>query len=194
VELTSDVPITGAVRADWGGSRRDTSWLSATPTVRSANPLAGAAAVPAGTGLETSVTVAAPKGPVSGTLEVLATGAAEDSPFTADGPLASGDLGERDESGSLGLQVLTEAVTDLPAIRVSVPAGSQRVVPIPDLDAAALAHLTWTSSAGSGPALLSHVTLATDPVAATGYSWWPTESAVVVKPVREDIGTLVPGG
>jgi hypothetical protein len=192
--LTSDVPVTGGVRADWGRERRDMSWLSATPGVGFPNPLAAAAVVPAGAGLSTTVTVAAPGAAVDGTLQVWVTGASAESVFTAEGPLDAGDPAGDADGDPVGPRVVTGVVGVEPSIRVSVPAGSQREVVVPGLDDAAIAHLAWTSGAGSGPALLSHVTVDAERPAATGFSWWPTRSAVAIQPVREDIGTLLPAG
>jgi hypothetical protein len=188
--LTSDVPVTGAVRSDWGSAQRDTAWLSATPMVASPNVLAGAALVPAGEGLTTTVAVAAPDGAVSGTLQVVTTGSGEESPFPAGGTLARGELGP---AATDGPTVVAGAVEALPSIRVSVPAGSQVTVDLPDLGDAAVAHLTWLAATTSGPALLSHTTLDPEGPLATGYAWWPVASAVGITPVREDVGTLVPG-
>jgi hypothetical protein len=192
IALTSDVPVTGGVRSDWGRARRDTSWLSATPGVRSPNPLAAAAVVPAGPGLTTTITVAAPETAVSGTIQVLATGSDEESIFTAEGPLGSGELAAASDAQAAGPAVVTGAVRMEPAIQVSVPAGTQRQVTLTGLEDAAVAHVTWTSDADSGPALVSHVTVDPERPAATGFSWWPTASAVAILPVREDIGVLVP--
>ncbi len=190
--LTSDVPVTGGVRADWGQARRDVSWLSATPSVGFPNPLAAAALVPAGPGLSTTVTVAAPGAAVEGTLQVWTTGGADESVFTEEGLLGVRDPAA--DAGVPGPRVVTGPVRAEPPIRVSVAAGSQREVAVPGLDDAAIAHLAWTSGPGSGPALVSHVTIDAQRPAATGFSWWPTRSAVAIQPVREDIGTLLPAG
>jgi hypothetical protein len=184
LELLSDVPITGGVRSSWGSDRRDVSWLTAVPAVVAPNLLAGAGAVPAGPGLTTTVTIAAPGTAVSGTLQVIGTGEAGDSVFT--------DEGLRDLARPPGVTVLTGEVTTAPPIVVSVPAGSQRTVTVPGTEQHALTHLAWRSDPGSGPALVSHLALDPDRPAATGYAWWPTVSAVRAVPVREDVGILAP--
>jgi hypothetical protein len=142
--------------------------------------------VPAGPGLTTTVTIAAPGSAVSGTLQVIGTGQADASVFT--------------EEGLQGLArptdvvVVTGAVSSAPAIGVSVPAGSQRTITVPGTEQHALVHLAWRSDPDSGPALVSHLALAPDRPAATGYAWWPTASAVRAVPVREDVGVLAPAG
>jgi hypothetical protein len=90
--------------------------------------------------------------------------------------------------------VITEGSTVPTPVRVQVPAGAQRAVELPGVFEGALAHVWWRSDPGSGPAVLSHLTRAEDGPAATGYSWWPTISAVPGTPVREDLGTLAPLG
>jgi hypothetical protein len=187
LELVSDVPITGGVRSSWGADRRDVSWLTAVPPVLAPNLLAGAAAVPAGPGLTTSVTIAAPGAAVSGTLQAIGTGGASSgSVFT--------DEGLRGLTRPTGVIVLTGDVTSAPPIVVTVPAGSQRTITVPGTQEHALTHLAWRSDPGSGPALVSHLVLDPDRPAATGYSWWPTASAVRAVPVREDLGILAPAG
>ena len=124
--LQSDVPVTAAVRSAFGDSTRETAWLSATPPVRGENLMAAAGAVPAGAGLTTVVTVAAPDGLVSGTLSVLTTGQARNSVFATDGgPLANS------ESGLPALQRSTA-----PAVRQAlvVPAGTERSVTLGGLE------------------------------------------------------------
>jgi hypothetical protein len=194
LELTSDVPVTGGVRASWGGARRDLSWLSAVPPVAAPNDLAAAAAVPAGPGLSTQVAVVAPDAAVTGTLQVLASGTGSESVFTHDGPLARGEVAGGSGLASGGPRVLPAPTRVVGVVPVSVPAGSQRTIEVPDLGSAALAHLAWRSAPGSGPAVLSHLTLDPATPLATGYSWWPTTSAVRATSVREDVGTLAPAG
>ena len=189
--LTSDVPITGGLRSSWGTTVRDISWLSAVPAVSPPNSLAAAAAVPAGGGLATSVTVVAAQGAVAGTLWVSVTGSAEESIFSADGPLATGELAQGD-GARRGAEVSTAPSTQPTAIRVEVPAGAQRTIDVPGAQDGALGHLWWRSDPGTGPAWLSHLTRADDGPLATGYSWWPTVSAVAGTAVREDVGTLAP--
>jgi hypothetical protein len=189
--LRSDVPITGGLRATWGTRTRDLAWLSAVPAVSPPNDLAAAAAVPAGEGLGTTVTVVAPAGAVTGTLWVSAT--AGDSIFSSTGPLAEGGIPPAQAPGR-GPRVITEGSTVPTPVRVQVPAGAQRAVELPGVSEGALAHVWWRSDPGSGPAVLSHVTRAEEGSAATGYSWWPTISAVQGTPVREDVGTLAPVG
>jgi hypothetical protein len=191
--LTSDVPITGGLRSSWGTSTRDIAWLSAVPAVRPPNWLGAAAAVPAGKGLVTEVTVVAPESAVAGSLSVSTTGKADESLFSADGPLAAGELAPGPDPAR-GPEVITSGSTEPQLIRVEVPAGSQQTVVLPATAAGALAHVWWRSDAGSGPAVLSHLTRQEAGPGATGYSWWPTESAVERTPVREDVGTLAPVG
>jgi hypothetical protein len=191
--LTSDVPITGGVRASWGALTRDLSWLSAVPAVRPPNPLAAAAAVPAGTGLATTVTVVAAGAAVTGTLSTITTGTSDESVFGDDGSPGLG--GQPSVSNpSEGPLVVTSASSQPTRTRVQVPTGSQRTVLLPGVSGAALAHVWWQSDPGSGPAVLTHLTRAAQGPGATGYSWWPTASAVVGRPVREDVGTLAPVG
>ena len=190
LEMVSDVPITGGVRSSWGGARRDVSWSSSVPAVLAPTPMAGAGVVPAGPGLTTTVTVAAPQAAVTGTLSVMPTGVRADSLFAADGgPLVDGEL-PRDADGPT--PVISEAWSGVETVPVSVPAGTQRTITVPGTRGIAVAHLVWQSEPGSGPAIVSHLTLNEEAALATGYAWWPTLSAVRVSAVREDLGTLAP--
>lgn len=202
--LESDVPVTGGVRATWGGKRRDLTWLSATPLLAAPTATAAAVSVPAGEGLTVSVTVVAPEDPVSGELSVISTGTAEDSIYAASdadtlaeraGKVVAGEEGAvLTGTGGADVQVLTWPSTAGTAIPVVVPAGQQRTITIPEAEGAALVHLAWQPSASSGPALLSHLVLDDSVPLATGYSWWPIVSAVSAVPVREDVGVLAPVG
>lgn len=189
--LRSDVPITGGLRATWGTTIRDLAWVSAVPAVQAPNLLAAAPAVPAGRGLVTAVTVAAPAAAVTGTLWVSTTPG--ESVFSTTGPLAEGRIPPAAAPGR-GPRMITAASTAPAPVRVEVPAGSQRTIELPGSSGAALAHAWWWSDASSGPAILTHLTRAEEGPAATGYSWWPTLSAVPGLPVREDVGTLAPVG
>ena len=221
LELVSDVPVTGGVRAAWGSQRRDVAWLSAVPPVARPTSMAAAAAVPAAPGLVTTVTVAAPDGAVTGTLLVLTTGTAEGSVFTPEGVAeaeraaqrraqeeqrAAEEADGRDAEDAAdagrdgpeptripsGVALLAGDVATAPAVPVSVPAGSQRTIEVPVPRGASLAHLVWRSDPGTGPAVVSHLVVNNDAVSATGYSWWPTVSAVRATAVREDAGVLAP--
>ena len=102
LDLTSDVPVTGGARAAWGGARRDVMWLSAVPLIGGPDPLGGAAAVPTGPGLTTTVTVAAPDGEVRGALTVITTESDDLAVLSgrsaANGGAASGASGSQSES------------------------------------------------------------------------------------------------
>jgi len=187
--VESDVAVAAAVRVSLGTSRREVSWVAAVPAVAAPNSVAGAAAVPAGPGLTTTVTVAAPGAAVSGLLSVLTTGTAGQAPLAAGGPPAS----DRRDRGRRPPTVLADPGS-LPAqIPVDVPAGSVRSVSVPGTSGAAVAHLVWRSAPASGPALVSHLTEGRGPLA-TGYAWWPVTAAVAAAAVREDVGTLAPAG
>lgn len=217
LDLTSDVPVTGGARSSWGGARRDVMWLSAVPLIGGPDPLGGSAAVPTGPGLTTTVTVAAPGGDVRGTLTVTtvesddvealsgkvdrqgaAAGGGEAGSEPAGGGEADGSEEPSDEPGA-GLPELVlpadppRAVT----IPVTVPAGSQSSITLPDGGAKAVAGLTtvtWRSDATSGPAAVSHLVLDEKQPLATGYPWWPVASSVTALSVREDLGILAPAG
>lgn len=196
LELRADGPVTGGVRAVWGtAAARDLLWLAATPPVTEPNDLAGAAAVPAGRGLATSVTITAPAAAVAGTLQVLTSADAQRSPLGVGGLLESGDYDDSEPDGATADPVvLTEPSGRMSRRTVRVQSGAQLTVQVPEGEQAGLLHLVWRSDAGSGPALLSHVTVAADPVLATGYPWWPTASQVPAADVRNDVGTLAPVG
>lgn len=190
LEMSSDVPITGGVRSSWGGARSDVSWSSSVPAVLAPTPMAGAGVVPAGPGMTTTVTVAAPQTAVTGTLSVMPTGTRSDSLFAADGgPLVDGEL-PRDADGPTPL--ISEAWSGIEAVPMTIPAGTQRTITVPGTRSVAVAHLVWQSDPGSGPAIVSHLALNEEAALATGYAWWPTLSAVRVAAVREDLGTLAP--
>ena len=210
LDLTSDVPVTGGARAAWGGAQREAVWLSAVPLIGGPDPLGGAAAVPAGPGLTTTVTVAAPDGEVRGTLTVVATqsddvAALSGTPADAsadDGdaaPEEGDDPADEDVDAAPGAS-LPEVVIPTDAVRtetiaVVVPAGGQRSIVVPGSGADAPAGLTtvsWRSDPGSGPAAVSHVTLDEELPLATGYPWWPIASSVTAVAVREDLGILAP--
>jgi len=186
------VPITGGVRSTWGRARRDVSWSSSVPVVLAPTPLAGAGAVPGGPGLTTTVTVVAPQAAVTGTLSVMPTGSGGDSIFAADrGPLVDGTVARDVEGPTPITSNEWSGVQDVP---LTIPAGTQRSITVPGVKGVAVVHLAWRSDPGSGPAVVSHLTLNEEAALATGYSWWPTASAVRVAAVREDLGTLAPPG
>ena len=209
LDLASDVPVTGGLRAEWGDATRDITWLAAVPLIGEPDPLAGAAAVPAGPGLTTTVVVAAPDGEVRGTLTTVTT----DSPDA--GALSGGPRsGGQPEATELVLpEGFPRTVTD----QVIVPAGSQRTIIVPtgaadgdgadtdtdtDTDGkagsgatpAGLVTLSWRSDPGSAPAAISHLVLDPEVPLATGYPWWPVASSVAAVGVREDLGILAPTG
>jgi hypothetical protein len=191
LQLDSDVPITGAVRATFGGSRADVSWVGAAPLIEAPNDLAGAAVVPTSRALATTVTVAAPDGPVSGTLQVMGTGAASGSIFTRRGVTRAQATEQTPEDvPRRGVAVVTGGSTTAAPIDLDVPAGGQVTVTVEGTEEWALAHLVWRSAPGAGPAVVSHLSLASRTPLATGYSWWPVASAVAEVPVREDVGVL----
>ncbi|MGB7983372.1 MAG: DUF5719 family protein [Candidatus Nanopelagicales bacterium] len=189
LDLRSDAPITGGARAAWGGATRDVTWLSAVPTLGGPEPLGGAAAVLAGPGLTTTVTIAAPDQAVRGELTVTTSTSAQTAALTD--PQAAAP------AGSGPLQV---ALLDPPDVRtqtVSVPAGAQRTLTVSQ-DASAqeggegLISVTWRAAPESGPAAISHLTLDEAIPLATGYPWWPVLSTVAAVGVREDLGILAP--
>ncbi len=184
--MTSDVPVTGGARAEWGGRVRDVVWLSAVPLIEDPNPMAAAASVPSLRGLETTVVIAAPDREVTGTLSVTSLEAEE---LTA---LARARAPEPSDAGvalPIGATVVTDEV-------VTVPAGSQRAITLParakEAAASGLLFLVWRSATGSGPAAVTHVAVDPDRVLATGYPWWPVVSRVRSVLVKEDIGILAP--
>jgi hypothetical protein len=206
LDLTSDVPVTGGARAAWGGARRDVAWLAAVPLIGGPDPLGGAA-VPSGPGLTTTVTVAAPDGEVRGTLTVITTESddlavlsgrrgATDGGGANEGVANRGD--QSDEPGAgLPELVLPRDPARTETIPVTVPAGSQSVITLPDGGAKAPAGLTmvsWRSEPASGPAAVSHVCLDDAVPLATGYPWWPVASSVTALTVREDLSILAPAG
>jgi hypothetical protein len=188
VLLRSDVPVTGALRAELPGLRRELSWVSAVPATRAPNGLAAAPAVLVGPGLTTTVTVTAPAGAASGTLQAWTT--------ATEGASILEDDGDRDDPDAPrgGPELLTGAEGASAPIRVEVPAGSMRSVVLPVAEESGLAQLVWRSHADAGPVVVSHVTRLAEPAWQTGYAWWPTLSAVRAVPVREDVGTLAPPG
>lgn len=215
LDLTSDVPVTGGARAAWGGARREALWLSAVPLIGGADPLGGAAVVPAGPGLTASVAVAAPDGEVRGTLTVVSiqsadvaalSGSAADESATegaGGGGAATGDQegdltdgeGDATPAPSLPQVVIPQETARTETIAVVVPAGGQRSIVVPGGGAQAPAGLTtlaWRSDPGSGPAAVSHVVLDEELPLATGYPWWPLASSVTAVAVREDLGVLAP--
>ncbi len=197
LDLKSDAPVTGTVRAAWGRATRDVTWLSAVPTLGGPDPLGGAAGVLSGPGLSTTVTVAAPATDVVGELTVItSTSAAAEALGAAERP-------DPADPGSLQVAVPSAPVaTRTEAVRV--PAGGQRTIAVAPAgaDGAAgtdgaqggLMTLIWRSVQGSGPAAISHLTLDETVPLATGYPWWPVVSAVESVPVREDLGILAPAG
>lgn len=181
LHLASDTAVTGGVRSSWGTVRREFMWLAATPRVDAGAPLAGAVVVPGGAGLTTTVTIAAPEGTVQGTLSSATAGSAADSIVGS----------ASDAAGSTGAVLPAGAAVD--RLQVVVPAGTQRTLTVSGTAAVAAASLSWLSDSGSGPALVSHVTLDERAALATGYQWWPATSYVPIVGVREDIGTLIAG-
>lgn len=190
LHLSADVAITGAVRSTWGSLRRDVAWLSATPPTSAEQPLAGAAVVPAGRGMTTTVTIAAIASDVSGTLSFAGAGGPEESVLSGTGgPLADGSL-----SGGTAELVVPGSRVGGQLVAVLVPAGQQRTVALAGLEDAAVAWITWLSADGSGPASISHSSVDPAGPLATGYQWWPTQSSVRTVPVVADIGTLLGTG
>ncbi len=194
LDLTSDVPVTGGARAEWGGARRDVMWLSAVPLLGGPVPLGGAAAVPSGPGLSTTVTVAAPDGEVRGTLTVITSESKDLSALS--GPSDPGDEGAAEGKGAaLPELVVPPDPPSTTTIPVTVPAGSQVAIPLPEAGSKARAGITtvsWRSDPASGPAAASHLVLDDELPLATGYPWWPVASSVTALTVREDLGILAP--
>ena len=181
-------------------------WLAAVPLIGGPDPLGGAAAVPSGPGMTTTVTVAAPDGEVRGTLAVTTTESADLAVLSGKGEgggqasdAADSDSGSGSDEPGAGLPelVLPPDPARTESIPVTVPAGSQRGIAIPDGGAGAASGLTtvsWRSDPGSGPAAVSHVALDDSVPLATGYPWWPLASSVTALTVREDLGILAPVG
>jgi hypothetical protein len=194
LDLTSDVPVTGGARAAWGGARRDVMWLSAVPLVGGPDPVGGAAAVPSGPGLRTTVTVAAPEGEVRGTLTVISSESKDLAALS--GPSDAGDQGSaRGDGATLPELVVPPDPPGTTTIPVRVPAGSQAVIPLPPQGRRARAGVTtvsWRSDPTSGPAAAAHLVLDEEVPLATGYPWWPVASSVTALTVREDLGILAP--
>ena len=76
-----------------------------------------------------------------------------------------------------------------------IQSGTQRTITVPET------RRQWPSSTwcggpipGSGPAVLSHVTLNEEAVLATGYPWWPTTSQVPRGRRARGPGDARPGG
>jgi hypothetical protein len=194
LDLTSDVPVTGGARAAWGGARRDVMWLSAVPLIGGPAPLGGAAAVPRGPGLSATVTVAAPDGEVRGTLTVVTTGSPDLSALS--GQRDAGDEGTEGRTGAdLPELVVPPDPPRTTTIPVTVPAGSQVAIPLPEAgtgDLAGITTVSWRSDPGSGPVAASHLVLDEEVPLATGYPWWPVASSVTALTVREDLRILAP--
>jgi hypothetical protein len=194
LDLTSDVPVTGGARAAWGGARQDVMWLSAVPLLGGRGPLGGAAAVPSGPGLSTTVTVAAPDSEVRGTLTIVTSQSPDLSALSGES-----DVGDSGAEGRTGADLPELVVPPDPlrtaTIPVTVPAGSQVAIPLPDAETeepAGITSVSWRSDAGSGPAAASHLVLDEDVPLATGYPWWPVPSVVASQSVREDLSILAP--
>ena len=196
LDLVSDVPITGGARAEWGTATRDVVWSAAVPLIGGPDPLGGAAAVPSGPGLVTSVAIAAPEGAVRGTLSAITLPVA--SPAVA---ALSGEPGAPPDQADLAVVLSQESALTFSDV-VDVPAGSQRVITLPADDAgrggvgasAGLRTLWWRSAEGSGPAAVTHLVVDPQLPLATGYPWWPLASSVLEVQVREDLGVLAPTG
>ena len=209
LDLTSDVPVTGGARAAWGGARRDVMWLAAVPLIGGPDPLGGAAAVPSGPGMTTTVTVAAPDGDVRGTLTVTTTESDDLAVLSGKG------VGEQDgeqggdsadsASGSGSDEAGAATARACPASRPGKHRDHPRHGPgrQPARDhvargggkaATGLTTVSWRSDPGSGPAAVSHVALDDAVPLATGYPWWPVASSVTALTVREDLGILAPAG
>jgi len=190
LDLTSDTPITGGARAEWGDASRDDLWLAGAPLIGGPDPLGGAVAA-AGPGLVTTVTVAAPDAEVRGTLTALTMTS------TQVAGLSGTDAPDEAPSGPLPEPVAPDVPVVTQPIQVVVPAGSKREITIPgggEDAVAGVTTLTWQSDPGSGPAAVTHVTLDAELPLATGYPWWPVTSSVRSVAVREDIGVLAPAG
>ncbi|MCJ7710270.1 MAG: DUF5719 family protein, partial [Chloroflexi bacterium] len=205
LDLASDVPVTGGVRAEWGETTRDIVWLAAVPLIGDPDPLGGAAAVPSGPGLTTTVVIAAPDGEVRGTLTTVTTQSPDAAALS--GKPKPGIVPEATQL------VIPDGSPRTVTEQIVVPAGSQRTITVPtgatgavavDADAdgkegsgatpAGLVTLTWRSDPGSAPAALSHLVLDPTVPLATGYPWWPVVSSVTAVEVRADLGVLAPTG
>ncbi len=173
LDLTSDVPVTGGARAAWGGARREVVWLSAVPLIGDPDPLGGAAVVPTGPGVTTTVTVAAPDAEVRGTLTVIAMQSDDVSGLTGRPPAgaagaedgAATDQAATDEAGAatattdeaggstsgvvreptLPEVVLPDQPASAESIPVTVPAGGQRSIVVPGGGQAGVAGLITLS-------------------------------------------------
>ncbi len=177
--LRSDHPLIGAVALATGGNERELAWITATAPLTAQLPLAGAAAVPAGKGISTTVTVAAPAEAVYGTLSILPMATSVTSIFGSDAK-GLGGLG--------GAWVDLAASTPTVAarrVRINVPGGSQRQLTLPGVAGAGALALYWVAEAQSGPGYLAHVTTGSGSVL-TGYGWWPSRSSVPGVAVRAD--------
>ena len=204
LDMTSDVPVTGGARVVWGRARREIIWLSGVPLIRDPDPLGGAAVVPTGPGLTTTVTIAAPDGEVRGTLTVVTTPSQDVA--TLSGRQTGSDKAGTDEAGTgdpdaaapdaaLPEVVLATQAARTEVIAVAVPAGSQQSIEVPGggpESPAGLTTLSWRSDPGSGPVAVSHAALDAKIPLATGYSWWPIASSVTAVGIREDLGILAP--
>lgn len=208
LRLQSDQPIAGSLQATWGTRVRESLWLAASPMIGGPAPLAGAAAVPAGRGLQAQVTVAATQQAAFGTLTIISAGDGARSPFS---PLRSVPAGVDGLWGPLratGTKAAkAKATDDVPRVqrlRMNVPAGTQRQLTLASTSGSDLISLNWVADGGSGPAFISHTVLseglaepgdagaAANPPLATGFQWWPTVSTVVTQPVLPNPGVLVP--
>lgn len=204
LRLQSDQPISGSLQAVWGSSVRESLWLAGSPMVggagSGANTLAGAAAVPAGDGLQAQVTVVAPQQAAFGTLTIISTGDGGRSPFSPQRDVRAGVDGQWGPFPATG-----GAADDPPRVqrlRMNVPAGTQRQLTLASTAGSDLISLNWVADSGSGPAYISHTVLSQalaqpdgaddgeDAPLATGYQWWPTVSAVPTQPVLADPGVL----
>ncbi len=194
LDLQSDAPVTGGVRAAWGSTTRDVSWLSAVPTVGDPDRLGGAAGVASGPGLTTSVTIAAPGGAVVGELTTTVSTSAATTALTGATPATGPEEAEEGQRRSPQVAV-PDAPVQTRTEAVSVPSGAQRTLTVVSEGAqGGLVTVTWRSAPGSGPAAISHLTLDEDVPLATGYPWWPVASVVEAVDVREDVGILAPTG
>jgi hypothetical protein len=201
------------VGATWGDRARDSLWLTATPSVGGSAPLAAAAAVPAGSGLAATVTVAAAGDAAFGTLTIVARGTGDESPFR---PAA------RLPKAAKPWSVMADPGDDpqVTTLRINVPAGTQRQLTLAATEGSQMLDLYWVADPGSAPATIAH-TVATlgltgptqepsatagkdgagatgsdavggDQPLATGLQWWPTVSSVPATSVSAQVGVLVP--
>ena len=140
LDLTSDVPVTGGARAAWGGARRDVVWLAGGAPASADRTRWAGRAVPSGPGLTTTVTVAAPDGEVRGTLTVITTESDDLAVLSGRSGDGRGDRrgrggsgGQSDEPGAgLPELVLPRDPARTETIPVTVPAGSQSAITLPD--------------------------------------------------------------